>query len=506
MCATKQQNKFLKELPEVLKWLIFQKKEKDYEKTWGLMFARLIVAIIVIPICIKFIPFEDLYKQWLGIILILFICYILISLYWEWIKAIWKFLKEDTIVHYIFLILIPIGIIIGGYHLFLGDLPIPFLGINVNANSLDENHLTVVKLNGFYASLFTAIAVIGAIVALSGWRTVKESKEQTKKLKTVEKVTEFTHKRKQYIEWIQEKFKGLSSKNIDEIDLSDYDDKKRLNDIKEYVEKDIHDNSWLEFFCAYNLITKKNNGKEEQQKSLNKAESIMNYLEIRVIKDKTSSDWQYHHIRGQLYTQKYLTIVKSINFFKSTDPRLKIKDDLTDECKEAISCLYRAFKAYNTIYSQNKDYREANNTDESLGNLALILIELYKFEKANNLDLESRETFTEIKSKLKTDSFLKKANFIIEKEIEKTSFNQYWDLARCKYYLDVDVFSKEDSSRWNTKDEKEFITNMKNTFSKEYGNLFFEQIIKEQKEFEGHGFPGSSELVNDLIIVLKKIK
>ncbi len=130
-------------------------------------------------------------------VLIISILYLICRIYWSWIKSVWKFFKKDGIIRYFFLIIIPIAIIVVSYQYWFH---IPMLSSNCKS-------ITVNQLNGFYASLFTAIAVLIGIVGLSAWRTVK-------KLKEIEDKVAFLHKKKDLADWARQLFDSNEKNDI----------------------------------------------------------------------------------------------------------------------------------------------------------------------------------------------------------------------------------------------------------------------------------------------------
>jgi len=540
------------------RWTIFHTKESDFKKfIWVFTLARILALIIAIPISIKFIPFSSFICKWWEWMIIPFVFYISLRLYWEWIKAIWKFLKEDIIVHYIFLILIPIGIIVGGYHLFLGDLSIPCLGISGTivqestisnkkqsdikvedgnnvilgyAGSLNENRLTVEKLNGFYASIFTAIAVIGAIAGLSGWRKIKESMEQVKIIKEIKDDIEFIHEKREHTEWIEKKFKDISNQNLESLDLSSSDDRNKLEKIKKYVTKDVSDSSWLELIYAYNLIDKKCSDFIIREQNLDQAQKILEYLDYRIIPDKSYLETQMRHIKGQVYWNKYLQYSNKYNFFMSDpDDFEKYKSDEVEKARvQALECLEKAADSYKVLLDNENDYRRSNmNIDEAKGNYAMIFIELYKYLSTKNYCKVFGDVFSrilenhQIRSYKPTDELTVKIEDLVEywfSKITHKTFNHQWDLARIRYYKWIfrerNLKSKGDFKQFKiTKDdidkiEKKHLIDMRHSIcpsEKINEKLFRYQIEKEQKEFQGKGFPGHPTIVKDLEDEVKKV-
>lgn len=350
----------------------------------------------------------------------------------------------------------------------------------------------VSRLSAFYGTLFTAIAVIVAIVGLIGWRTIKDYKKdfEDHKIetgKTVEEArvkieeykeikmdTEFIRKKRQHIDWIEKKFKGLSNKNIESMDLSSPEDQKNLTEITDYVTKDIYDCSWLELIYAYNLIYDLRKDSDALRQNLDQAEIILNFLKCRAIPDNPYLKAQFLHIYGQLYFQNYLLISKEFNLFNSTDDDL-IKDD-GEKIKCAEDYIEKSYEKYKSLID-NKRLSDNINRNETLGNIALNRIELYKIRKANKKP--------EIKLLDEAMSHLKEIGKI------KFSFNQLWDYYRVLYYLNdkknrfVEENFKKDLKR-KPKKKKEL-------------QSFIQQIIKEQREFKDKGFPGDEKFIDYLL-------
>ena len=73
-----------------------------------------------------------------------------------------------------------------------------------------ENTLSVSTLNGFYSALFTAIAVIVAIIALISWQGLNKKIEELENVKnkymTIKPSIDYLLKKVKYAEWVQRKF------------------------------------------------------------------------------------------------------------------------------------------------------------------------------------------------------------------------------------------------------------------------------------------------------------
>ncbi|UCH96803.1 MAG: hypothetical protein JSV88_08110 [Candidatus Aminicenantes bacterium] len=127
--------------------------------------------------------------------------------------------------------------------------------------------------------------------------------------------------------------------------------------------------------------------------------------------------------------------------------------------------------------------KEENNVDETLGNIAVVLIELSKFEKETDT---KNEYLKQVCSKLD--------------DIIAEDFNTHWDRARALYYTN----SEENKNKIMDSLEKA----VREIDNKKDGDNFLKWIKSEQKEIllDGkHGFPGNEELIETLKIDLGKL-
>ena len=309
-------------------------------------------------------------------VLIIPILYLICRIYWNWIKNLWKFVKTDSIIRYLVFIMIPIAIIVISYHFWFR---VP--NLSSNSQSID---ITIDQLNGFYASLFTAIAVLVGIAGLSAWNTVK-------KLQMIEDKVNFLHEKRDLANWARELFDNDENDiSSTELKLS-VDDKKKMNRVKEYMTNEITDDSWLEIVLAKHLIDEAK--KKNKKKNLDKAIQVFKFIENRdLLDEKSNIEAVLYHMLGQAHQEQY-----------------KFDSD-KDETKNKL------------LISSKKYYKKAidcdEHRDETQGNLAVVLIELAKLNNNN-----------------KKENYLGEAAEHLNRVISlnKETYNTYYDLARAKY-------------------------------------------------------------------------
>jgi|GEM_PF-2217975 len=472
-------------------WFLMAEKEQEekfdekYRK--GLNSIRLVVVIVMVFFFSKLngiFRFQDFLKPtdaWRYAIFVGFI-YILIILYKAWIKRIWNFFQKDSIIHYIFLAIIPAIIIFYGYHsIYKGKTGFsPTIESKAPKEVAQEYDEIIDRLNGFYASLFTAIAVIGAILALGAWRTIKELKEKLEKFKEIENDVKFLKEKKNLAEWVQDKFEKDADKRIltsVSFDLKEEEEKK-LKEIEKQIHKEIKDDSWLKLVYAKQWMEEKQKNKLSKEDDFLKIENIFEYIEkMDLLKENSEIPQLSSHLKALMYWFWYE--YKKFEFIRKHNDKDNIpwvekwwKEDEGDRKVEykRIELLEKAEKYYKKTLDQYKK-NEEENVDETLGNLGVVLIELSKFK-----DKEDERK-----------KCLENAFENLEKVIEKT-FNTHWDKARVLYYLDPKE-NKETIVKLGEKVERKIVN--------EADRKFFDDSIENEKKEIGldgkRGFPGEIE-------------
>ena len=304
-------------------------------------------------------------------------------------------------------------------------------------NRNQEESLTISSLNAFYGSLFTAFAVLAAILGLSVWRTrsnlEEKSKELERKIKELEEIgkqVEKLRKKKKLADWARDKFENNDKNDISSTQLYlSPDEKINMKTIKEFMIEEITDDSWLEIVLATDYVG------DKKKKALNKAEKVFKFIENRDLLDEDSN------IEAVLYHMLGLVYKKQSEYNNETNKMGKLQES-KKYYEKALNC--------------------KENRDETLGNLAVVLIELYNNEevkKAKNKLKEVKESEDNSEGIKKAEDKLKevtkdKGKLIAAIErlksviiLEKATYNTYYDLARAEF------LNKEEFLR-NEGDEK----------------------------------------------------
>lgn len=483
----------------------FLMAEKEYEEKFEKKHQRVLNSvrlIVLILMVLFFSSLNDLINlknlsmptdAWRYAVFV-FLLYILIILYKAWIKSCWDFLKRDSIVHYIFLAIIPAAILFFGYqYVHVNSYKTNFDVKPANGKNISQAEMTVKqeydeiidRLNGFYASLFTAIAVIAAILAFGAWRTIKELKEKLESYKKIESDVEFLKKKKDLAEWVQNKFeKDVNKKILTSIsfDLKEEEEKK-LKEIKGQIHKEIIDDSWLKLVYAKQWLEEKQKNKPSREDDFIKIENVFNYIEkMDLLKENPEIPQLVSHLKALMYWFWYEN--KKSEFIREHNNEGYIPwvekwwklDEKERECEyNRIKLLEKAVKFYKEtleLYKKNED----DNVDETLGNLGVVLIELSKFK-----DKEDERK-----------KCLENALGHLDMVKEKT-FNTHWDKARVLYYLDP----KE-----NKEEIDKLMAKVKRKIVNEGDKAFFEDSIKNERKEIGldgqRGFPGEIEIVTTI--------
>jgi hypothetical protein len=482
-----------------LEWFFWAEKESKeaFEKKYKpyLNFVRIPIFLLLIYCLfpLKNIVYISIGANFWELLSFGTIVYILIILYKAWIKAFWEFLKKDSIVHYIFLAVIPVAIVFLGYQYVFKHSekkPPPDEGNKVQSvmtlkNDYDE---IIDRLNGFYASLFTAIAVIAAILAVGAWRTIKELREKLESYKKIEEDVKFLKEKGELAKWIQKEFDKDDDKRIlSSISFEDLneDDQAKLKKIEKKIPDEVTDDSWLKLVYAKQLMENKKRVSGEDD--FKKIKNILDYIGKRdLLKEDSKIKTRLHHLIGLMfwlwYKERKYTFIKEHKENKS-----KLKDWWKDERDEKdqkedkkdggdysrIDLLEESIKSYKyTISLLEKKKKADDDEDETQGNLAVVYIELSKFkDREKNLD---------------------QAIIHLEKVKEKI-FHTYWDHARVVYYIDPQK---------NKYKYKEFLEKATDAIETKKDKKFFIDTMKDEIEERGlftkKGFPGDEELIKDL--------
>ena len=275
-----------------------------------------------------------------------------------------------------------------------------------------ENHLTVSSLNAFYSSLFTALAVVIGVVGLVSWRTINnltddlkqklgkceymidDLKQQLDKFEHIKTKVDFLHKKKEYADWVRNTFLEDNDISSDKLNLKNKD-RKIINEIREYMLDEISNNSWLEIILAKELF---------EDNNFDEAIKVFEFIELRDLLDQNRDKNNMikpvlFHLKAQAFWKKY-----------------KIYVQLEEKAKK--ECLEKSIEYY------KKSLDIDDSRDETHGNIALALIEyVHKY-----------------KNTMPTEEYMNKLNEAIDHlekvcNLNKATFNTYYDLARAKYLL-----------------------------------------------------------------------
>ena len=453
-------------------------------------FIRLLITVMVNSN--NFWKFPRILYSLISAVILLIFSYILIILYKGWIRKLWDFLMKDSIVHYIFLGLIPAAILFYGYqYVHVNSSKTNFDVRPANGKSIVQTEMTVKqeydeiidRLNGFYASLFTAIAVIAAILAFGAWRTIKELREKLESYKKIEEDVKFLKEKGELAKWIQKEFDKDDDKRIlSSISFEDLneEDQAKLKKIEKKIPDEVTDDSWLKLVYAKQLMESKKRVAGEDD--FKKIEHILTYIEGReLFKEDSKIQTRLHHLIGLMfwlwYKERKSTFIIENKKNKSNALWKKWwKDEIYKKDARSYSgtdLLEKSIESYKyTILLLEKKKKADDDEDETQGNLAVVYIELSKSK-----DREEN---------------LEKAIIHLEK-VKRKIFHTHWDHARALYYIDPQ----------KNKDEcKEFLEKAADAIETKKDKKFFfdtmEAEINEIGMFVKKGFPGEQELITDL--------
>ena len=365
-------------------------------------------------------------------------------------------------------------------------------------------------LSSFYSIVFTIIAIFIGIAAIIGWRWIKDEwaekekasnekigrlNEISKKFKEVEEKVDFLNKKRELAKWVQGLFDKDDEKKIissTELPISKDEEKKQYDEIKEQILKEATDDSWLKIVYAkklveqakrpiqniksfsYNTPSKKNEIIVEIQNIYNRVDKIFKFIESRdLFKPDSDIEMYLYNLLGQLYLEWYR--VQKLEFqtkFQYENEDISWEEWWLGKKDEKGQENYGRLKSSESYYRNALKITEEKklDEDETLGNLALVLIELSKFPK-------------ESKPKKK----LEEAKILLHRRGKK-DFNNYWDQARVLYYLNE-----------NTDQIEKLLDNtVKEIDNKKDRNFFIERLEAELNEIiDGKpGFPGDQETID----------
>jgi hypothetical protein len=419
---------------------------------------------------------------------------------------------------FIFIILFTIGTIV----VIFG---VQALFVHIYSSGKPTKNFDISTLISFYSMVFAFVAIFIGIAGFFGWRRIQEKidesskkeedfkKEWIKKEKEIkDKIEELSNwenefnkykatvdyliKKKRLAEWVQSKFEKDAEKNILTsiyFDLTEEEEEK-LEVIEEIVLEEITDDSWLKFVYAKTLMEEQKNNRPSGENDFIKKERIFDYIEDRdfLINDLALKQRLYH-LKGLMYWFWYEN--KKSEFIRKhndednilwaeewwNEAEVKVEEESKSEKKEK-----QGYKGSELLDMSVKYYKKTlklfeknDNVDETLNNLAVVLIELSKFKK----DTNSR------------NDCLDNAYRHLEESINK-DFNTYWDQARAEYYKDPQK-NNEKSAKYRKLLRKA----AENIETKKDKRFFIEKVEAEIKEvgvFYTKGFPGDDVLIADL--------
>ncbi|MDD4753820.1 MAG: hypothetical protein PHT78_11350 [Desulfitobacteriaceae bacterium] len=331
-----------------------------------------------------------------------------------------------------------------------------------------ENTLSVSTLNAFYSALFTAIAVIVAIIALISWqglnKKIEESENVINKYITIEPDIDYLLKKVKYAEWVQRKFTSEDIEYSYDLNFND-EDEAMYNEMESHITNLHEEDAWMEMIIAHEHIFEKGDIEE--------AEKIYKFIESRnIFPDNSKVEPLLYHLLGQLYKKKYDDLVDQNNNFKA-------KENILIEAEK--------------YYKKSLDTRKEKEKQRTRSNLAVIYIELGKQE------LKQFYKTGKQKHKNKSKDYLHRANYQLnEAEKQGPDYNVYWDQARVAFYLD-DGNSKKMSAL--------LIKATNIIHSPEAKEAFVDKLyqeIDEFKEYNQKGFPGDKKIIHEIKVKLRR--
>jgi hypothetical protein len=363
-----------------------------------------------------------------------------------------------------------------------------------------KNSSYIGALSSFYSMIFAFVAIFIGIAGFFSWRRIKELIEISKKFKDVEEDVKFLKKKSELAKWGQDLFDKDAEKKIissTALPISTVEDKDKYKNVEEHIIDEATDDSWLKIVYAKKLMehadklgkslkrfsnekidkNKKEKNFTEIKNTYKRVEKIFDFIENRNLFNHDSDvEMILHNLQGRMYWEWYKA--EKLNF------RTKSKEADQDgkEMKTWNEWWMDDQNQYVLLKESVKKYRNAldivdqkgDPADETLGNLALVLIEISKFIP--------KETESKV-------NVLREAIKFLEK-IEEKDYNTFWDHARALYYLNEN----------KDKIEKLLDDTVKEIDNKKDRDFFFERLEAELNErIDGKaGFPGDQATINEL--------
>lgn len=360
-------------------------------------------------------------------------------------------------------------------------------------NYTSNNSLTVSHLNGFYAAIFAAITIFMGLMALIGWKRLSQTFEQIDNLEEFGKKIEWLNQKKEDAEWIKNKFNSEDINSSYKLNLFK-DDQERLEKMKEHLMDEHEQDGWREILIAHEYVSKK----DVTEADLNEAEKIYKSIELRnIFKEDSALEPLLYHLEGQLYKRKFDLLNKR------NSNALGLENDLLIKSKE--------------YYEKSLELEHDNA--QTFGNLAVVLIELYKNESAQKMPARSYL--------LNAQSYLKKQKYISDKNKRfSISYHYWWDYARVEFYLNENKNRIHSRTMGMVTWENIFINKIEDLLNlvvddinhqedeenKKDREFFINKITEEFNEkdklmnFDIIAFPGNPELIERLRIKLKMVE
>ena len=361
--------------------------------------------------------------------------------------------------------------------------------INKYNNYTNTNFLTVSHLNGFYASIFAAIMIFIALVALVGWKRFMQNSEKVEILEELVEKLKWLNQKKEDAEWIRNKFNSEDINSSYKLNLFK-NDQERLEKMKEHLMDEHEHEGWREILIAHEYVSKK----DVTEADLTEAEKIYKSIELRnVFKEDSALEPLLYHLEGQLYKRKF---------------------DLENKKQSNI------LELENTLLLKSKEYYEKSlklqtENAQTFGNLAVVLIELFKVESAQKQTARSYL--------LCAQTYLRKQKNISDKSKKfSISYHYWWDRARVEFYLN-EKENRIKNSMGMLDWKNDFINNIINMLNsvvddinnqedeenKKNREFFIDKVTEEFNEkeklmnFDIMAFPGKPELIKSLRTKLK---
>ncbi|MEN6460833.1 MAG: hypothetical protein ABFC94_05615 [Syntrophomonas sp.] len=326
-----------------------------------------------------------------------------------------------------------------------------------------ENNLSVSTLNDFYSSLFTAIAVIVAVIALISWRglnnKIMELENATREYMVIKPSVDYLIKKNNYAKWVQQKFTSEDIEYSYDLNLSE-EDKAKYDEMESHITELHEDDAWMEMIIAHEHILQKDD--------IIEAEKIYKFIESRnIFPDNSMVEPILYHLLGQLYKKKY-----------------DMAKDRNIDIREKMELLKQAEQ----YYIKSLDVRKEKDKQRTRTNLAVVYIELGKQELKEFYDTPKG------KDAEKPRHYLNKANEeLMKAEKQGPDYNIYWDQARVAFYLNGDDDSKK------IKDLLvKAVNNMSSSKAKESFINKLNEEIDEFKIYNQKGFPGDRNIICEI--------